>query len=101
MASEPLVIKPKLGERVLLVPQACAELVNPHRPNDNAIGKPPHELTHVLGSRAVDGAPMSKERWSLPTWEVMTSTLLRRGYGLMVVRDGRLQVGPAMWDSGD
>jgi hypothetical protein len=101
VASEPLVVKARLGERVLLVPQACSELTNPHRPNDNAIGKYPHELTNVLGSRALDGAPQGKDRWTLPTWETYTSTLLQRGYGTMVVRDGKLQVGPSLWDSGD
>jgi hypothetical protein len=100
VANEPTVISPKLGERVLLVPQACATLTNPHRP-DNAIGKPPVALGGVLGSRAMDGHPASAGRWSLPTWETYTSTLLRRGYGLMVVRDGKLAVGPSIWDSGD
>jgi hypothetical protein len=86
---------------VLLVPQAMAKLTNPHRPSDNAIGQPPHTVTPVLGNRALDGHPSNRDRWSLPTWTVYTSTLLRRGYGLMVVRDGKLQVGPSQWDSGD
>jgi hypothetical protein len=93
--------EPKLGERVLLVPQAAAHLTNPHRPDDNAIGKAPHSVTPVLGARALDGAPASKERWTLPTWMPYTATLLRKGYGLMLVRNGLLVVGPSLWDSGD
>jgi hypothetical protein len=101
VANEPTVISPKLGERVLLVPQSLANFTNPHRPDRHAIGKPPHEVVPVLGARATDGHPASKDRWSLPTWETYTSTLLRRGYGVMVVRDGKLAVGPSIWDSGD
>ena len=91
--------QPKLGERVLLVPQAHEYLMNPHRLDVNAIGQPPLAVTPVAGDRALDA---SRGRLGvLPSWETFTSTLVRQGYGVMVVRDSKLEVGPAYWDSGD
>lgn len=90
--------KATLGERVLLVPQTYANLTNPHVAN--AIGKPPHEVKPVLGDRATDGDKAGKG-FSLPTWVTYTSTLVRKGYGVMVVRDGKLDEGPSDWDTGD
>jgi hypothetical protein len=90
-------VKPVLGERVLLVPQVWAILTNPHLPDGNAIGKDP-EIIHAVGARHGDHRDDDVAR---PRWETFTSTLVQTGYGVMVVREGVLLEGPAKWDSGD
>jgi hypothetical protein len=92
------VTTPNLGERVLLVPQVSADLMNPHVPN--LIGKHPHVVSEVKGSRALDFKHSLKTSW-WPEWTTFTSTLVRKGFGVMVVRDGRLEAGPSDFDSGD
>ena len=89
-------IKPILGERVLVIPQVWSVLTNPHLPDANAIGKDP-EVVHAVGARHGD----ERDDPARPRWETFTSTLLRTGYGVMVVREGVLLEGPSQWDSGD
>lgn len=80
---------PTAGENVLLVPQASAWLMNPHDAR-NVVGQPTSSVDALVG-----------ERWEQPSWTTYTSTLLRKGFGLLVVREGVLAEGPTWWDSGD
>ena len=90
-------ITPVLGERVLVIPQVWSILTNPHMPDANAIGKDPG-IVYAVGQRHSDHRDDDAAR---PRWETFTSTLLRTGVGVMVVREGVLLEGPARWDSGD
>lgn len=85
------VVTPNLGEIVLLVPQAFFYLMSPSHP-DNVIGG---EATNVPTE------PDTKTPDRIPHWTRYTSTLLRKGFGVLVVRDSKLHQGPSDWDSGD
>ena len=80
--------KAALGEVVLVVPQAYAYYTNTHDER-NIIGLP---------AEPIYPDPTDDRQ---PHWDIFTSTLMRKGIGVMVVRNGQLQVGPEMWDSGD
>jgi len=86
----PNAAKAELGEIVMLVPQAHAYLANEH------------DERNVIGIRATaPDAPDTETPDHIPHWTLVTSTLLRKGFGVLVVREGQLQVGPSDWDSGD
>lgn len=74
----------------MLVPQAFWYLMTPDHPN-----------TVIGGQADVPTEPDTKTPDRIPHWTRYTSTLLRKGFGVLVVRDGKLAAGPSDWDSGD
>ncbi len=80
--------RPELGERVLVVPQSWSHLMRlSHR--GHVIGQPEDVL---------DAFP---ERYGFPYWANHTIGMPGWGYGLLVVRNGKLALGPSQWDSSD
>lgn len=91
MGQVPLTIhptKPELGERVLVVPQSWSHLMNLGH-HGNIVGK---------SEDVLDAYP---ERYGFPYWTNYTAGMPGWSYGLMVVRDGKLALGPSQWDSSD
>lgn len=80
---------PTIGERVLVVRQSWAHLMNPgHR--GHAIGQP---------EDVFDELPDDKSQF--PYWDNFTTDMPGWGYGLMLVRDGKLVLGPENFDTSD
>jgi hypothetical protein len=81
---------PELGERVLVVPQGWSHLCNAQDPG-NVLGEPPDAVSETL-----------QPGYGFPWWAVYDQALVvSLGYGLMLVREGKLVRGPTNWDSGD
>ena len=85
------VYRPEIGERVLIVPQAFHYLINPGHPL-TAVGASPQDYQAFEDSSVI----------SQPHWEVWSPhSYIRKGYGTLVIRDGKLALGPSDLDSGD
>jgi hypothetical protein len=83
------------GERVLVVPQSYAHLMRLGDPN-NIVGKKRDEIEQY------PDAGTKKYEYGQPYWDTATPYGMPSiGYGLMVVRDGKLALGPEHFDSGD
>lgn len=80
--------RPETGERVLVVPQSWQHLMNPGHAG------------HVIGQGedVLDDFPV---RYGFPYWANYTAGMPGWSYGLMVVREGKLALGPTDWDSTD
>jgi hypothetical protein len=82
-------LTPLPGERVIEVPQAYSHLMSDGR--GSMVGLPVGAIERLVSPR------YGSLRWTAfdpkhhPAW----------GYGLLVVRDGVLQPGPARWDTSD